>query len=346
VEAYPMTIRRFLARWWRQLVAVLLVLAAVAGYGLARGDSGGGTGGEFSASPPASTTPDPARSANEPTTNPGAATSRSGVTPPTGDAPTDPTDPDGPDGTGSGTRVTTNKSTTSQQTTTQPSRSEHWVIRWILSLAPEGPTSPTSNVKPYMLLRDRECSEALTWIDSPDNKDQVSDRERAIYRGTATACLAAFHQQPQRWVEAHRHLADANSSSEELNCPARLTLAWLQRVVGLHEQDRDRTFVDEQPQGVYAGIQQQLEPARGSAGEQVRVEGTNLDCVSFVSVDRKSDSKDAVSARYTVDPSGRRLTFTAPDGFDPSPVDVTFDGNETYVVGRATFTYEDSSAGG
>ena len=45
-----MTIRRFLARWWRQLVAVLLVLAAVAGYGLARGDSGGGTGGEFSAS--------------------------------------------------------------------------------------------------------------------------------------------------------------------------------------------------------------------------------------------------------------------------------------------------------
>jgi hypothetical protein len=316
VEAYPMTIRRFLARWWRQLVAVLLVLAAVAGYGLARGDSGGGTGGEFSASPPASTTPDPARSANEPTTNPGAATSRSGVTPPTGDAPTDPTDPDGPDGTGSGTRVTTNKSTTSQQTTTQPSRSEHWVIRWILSLAPEGPTSPTSNVKPYMLLRDRECSEALTWIDSPDNRDQVSDRERAIYRGTATACLAAFHQQPQRWVEAHRHLADANSSSEELNCPARLTLAWLQRVVGLHEQDPDRTFVDEQPQGVYAGIQQQLEPARGSAGEQVRVEGTNLDCVSFVSVDRKA-------TRRTLCPLGTRLTRA--DAASPSrrPTDST-----------------------
>jgi hypothetical protein len=345
VEAYPMTIRRFLARWWRQLVAVLLVLTAVAGYGLARGDSGGVTGGEFSASPPASTTPDPAGSANAPTTNPGAATSRSGVTPPTGDAPTDPTGSDYPDEPGPGTGVTTSKSTTSQQTTTQPSRSEHWAIRWILSLAPEGPTSPTSNVKPYMLLRDRECSEALTWIDSPDNKDQVSDRERAIYRGTAMACLAAFHQQPQRWAEARRHLTDANSRSEELNCPARLTLVWLQRVVGLHEQDSDRTFVAQQPQGVYAGIER-LVPARGSAGEQVQVEGSNLDCVDFVSVDRESDSKDAASARYTVDPSGRRLTFTAPDGFDPGPVDVTFHGNETYVVGRATFTYEDSSAGG
>jgi hypothetical protein len=336
---YPMTIRRFLARWWRQLVAVLLVLAAVAGYSLARGDSGGGTGGEFSASPPASTT------------NPGAATSHSGVTPPTGDAPTDPTEPDRPGELGPGTGVTT----TSQQTTTRPSRSEHWVIRWILSLAPEGPTSPTSNVKPYLLLRNRECSEALTWIDSPDNKDQLSDRERAVYRGTATACLAAFHQQPQRWPEAGRHLADARSSSEKLNCPARLTLAWLQQVVGLHEQNPERTFVDEQPQGVYAGIQQQLEPDHGSAGEQVHVEGTNLDCVSFVSVDRKNDSKDAESARYTVDPSGHRLTFTAPDGFDPGPVDVTFDGNEDYVVGRATFTYDkdegagtspDSSAGG
>ena len=343
-----MTIQRFLARWWRQLVAILLVMAAVVGYGLARG---GGANGEFSASPPASSAPDPA----EPTTGSGAAGGRGGVTAPTGDAPSDPDNPDGP---GTGTRVTassTSTTTTTTEPTTRTSRSEHWVIRWILSLAPEGPTSPTSNVKPYLLLRKRECSEALTWIDSPDNKDQLSDRERAVYRGTATACLAAFHQQPQRWVEARRHLANASSSSEKLNCPARLTLAWLQQVVGLHEQDPDRTFVDEQPQGVYAGIQQQLEPDHGSAGEQVRVEGTNLDCVSFVSVDRKDDSKDPESARYTVDPSGRRLTFTAPDGFDPGPVDVTFDGNETYVVGRATFTYDkderagsspDSSAGG
>ena len=116
-------------------------------------------------------------------------------------------------------------------------------------------------------------------------------------------------------------------------------------MVGLHEQDPDRTFVAQQPQGVYAGIER-LVPASGSAGEQVRVEGSNLDCVSSVSVDRKSDSKDAAYPPYTVDPSGRRLTFTAPDGFDPGPVDVTFDGNETYVVGRATFTYEDSSVGG
>jgi hypothetical protein len=335
-----MTIPRFLSRWWRPLLVVALVLAAVATYALARGD--GAPGGEFSASPTTSSAPEAAEPTTDPITDPGQDDGQGGVTPPTGNAPNGPTSSTDPS---PGTRTTTGPTGTSRETTTRSSKPEHWAIRWILSLAPEGPTSPTSNVKPYMLLRDQKCSEALTWIDSPANKDQVSDRERAIYRGTATACLAAFHQQPRRWAEARRHLADAQSSSAQLNCPARLTLAWLQRVVGLHEQDPDRAFVAQQPQGIYATIQG-LDPERGPEGTQVQAKGSNLDCVSSVSVDRKNDSKDAAYPPYTVDPSGRRLTFTAPDGFGPGSVDVTFDGNEDYVVGRATFTYQDSSGGG
>jgi hypothetical protein len=325
VEAYPMTIRRFLARWWRPLVGVLLVLAAVAGYGLARG--GGATGGEFSASPPASSVSDP----TGPTTGPGTADSRAGVTPPTGDAGTNPTDPKGR---GPATTATASSTTTSRQTTTQPSKPEHWAIRWILSLGPEGPSSPVFYISPYVDLRDGKCAEALTRID----KDPLSDHQRAIYRGAATACLAAFHQQPQRWAEARRHLADARSSSAELNCPERVTLAWLEQIVGLHERDPDRPFVAQQPQGFYTGIEQ-LVPDHGPSGTQVRVEGNNLDCATRVVVSA-TGKKDELG--FTPDPSGRSGTFEAPAGFNAGPATVTLcNQGENYTIGHATFTYKD-----
>jgi hypothetical protein len=341
VEAYPMTIQRFLARWWRPLVTVLLVLAAVAGYGLARGDSGGGTGGEFSASPPASSVSDP----TGPTTGPGTADGRGGVTPLTGDVRTntsdltDPTDPTGP---GPATTATASSTTTSEQTTTRPSKPEHWAIRWILSLGPEGPTSPTSDVRPYMFLRDGDCDEALARIEHLTETDQLSDRQRAIYRGAATACLAAFHQQPQRWAEARRHLADARSSSAKLNCPERVTLAWLEQIVGLHERDPDRPFVAQQPQGFYTGIEQ-LVPDHGASGTQVRVEGNNLDCATNVvvtGIGNKEEKKEELP--FTPDPSGRSGTFEAPAGFDAGPAQVTLcNQRENYTIGHATFTYKD-----
>ena len=337
-----MTIPRFLSRWWRPLLAIVLVLAAVTTYALARGD--GAPGGEFSASPTTSSAP----GAAEPTTEPGpgpdeAAGPGGGVTPPTGTAPTGSTSSTDPS---PGTRSTTGPSDTSRETTTRSSRPQHWVIRWIMSLAPEGPTSPTSDVKPYMFLRDGECGEALNRVEQLTQEGQLRDNQRAIYRGAATACLAAFHQQPRRWVEARRHLADAKASSAELNCPERMTLAWLQLIVGLHERDPDRAFVAQQPQGIYATIQG-LDPERGPEGTQVRVEGSNLDCVDFVTLDIPDRPEvNAKDARFRVDPGGGRLTFTAPDGFDPGQVEVTFGGNEDYVVGHATFTYKSSAGGG
>lgn len=322
-----MTIRRFVARWWRQLVGVLLVLAAVAGYSLARG--GGATGGEFSASPPASSMPDPTGP-----TGPGAADGRGGVTPPTGDARTDPTDPTDSTGPGPRTTTTTSSTTTSEQTTTRPSKPEHWAIRWILSLGPEGPDSPIFYIEPYIDLRDGNCAEALANIELSD----LSDHQRAIYRGAATACLAAFHRQPQRWAEARRHLADARSSSAKLNCPERVTLAWLEQIVGLHEQDPDRPFVAQQPQGFYTSIEQ-LVPDHGPSGTQVRVEGNNLDCATRVVV-KATGKKDEVG--FKPDPSGRSGTFEAPAGFDAGPATVTLcNQGENWTIGHATFTYED-----
>ena len=327
-----MTIPKFLARRWRQVVAVLLVIAAIVGYGLARG--GGVTGGEFSASPPASSLSDPSGSTNEQITEPGAATSNSGMTSPTGDAATD------PDGPGPGTGVTAGSTTTTRESTTRPSRSKHWTIRWILSLGPGGPTSPIFYIEPYLRLRERKCDEALAIVDANDYFDHR--RAGAVYRGAATACLAAFHEQPQRWAEARRYLADARSSSEELNCPERATLAWLQQVVDLHEQDPDRTFVAQQPQGFYTGIER-LDPDHGHKGDQVQVKGNNLDCTNEIAVTQAGSKPENIPVTH--DSSGT-ITFTAPGGFNPGQAKVTLlNTKENYTIGDITFIYEAEGAG-
>ena len=321
---------RFLARWWRQLLAVLLVLTALTGYALARG--GGTTGGEFGASPTASSTPDAA----EPTTDQDAAGGRGGVTPPTGGTPVD------PDGPGPGTGGTAGSTTSSRRTTTtSTSRSQHWAIRWILSLGPKGPDSPIFYIDPYLRLRERACDEALASVDSyPDYFDQHS-RAAAVYRGAATACLAAFHQQPQRWAEARQHLTIASSSGQPLNCPERATLVWLQLVVELHEQDPQRPFVAEQPHGSYTNVVG-LVPDHGQEGDTVRVEGSNLDCTSAVEVSN-GDHKETPT--ITRGPGGRSLTFTAPGGFKSGQVKVTLLNNsENYTIGEASFTYDDETA--
>jgi hypothetical protein len=322
---------RFLARWWRQLLAVLLVLATLTGYALARGS--GTAGGAFSASPTASSTPDAA----EPATGPDVAGGRGGVTPPTGGTPVDPGGPH------PGTGGTAGSTTSSRRaTTTSTSRSQHWAIRWILSLGPKGPDSPIFYIEPYLRLRERACDAALASVDSYPDYFDAHSRSAAVYRGAATACLAAFHQQPQRWAEARQHLTIASSSGQPLNCPERATLVWLERIVELHEQDPQRPFVLEESQGSYINVAR-LVPDHGGEGDEVRVEGSNLDCTRSVEVSRGGG--DPKYATFTHGPGGQSLTFTAPGGFSPGRVTVAFLNNdENYTVGEASFTYDDETA--
>jgi hypothetical protein len=188
-------------------------------------------------------------------------------------------------------------------------------------------------------LHEHKCAEALATVDANDYFDHR--RAGAVYRGAATACLAAFHQQPQRWIEARRSLAAAQSSTEDLNCPERVTLAWLEQVVGLHEQDPDRPFVAQEPQGFYTGIER-LDPDHGPKGKQVRVKGSNLDCANEIAVTQAGSKLENIPVTH--DPSGS-LTFTAPGGFNPGQAKVTLlNTNENYTIGEATFTYEAGGA--
>jgi hypothetical protein len=211
------------------------------------------------------------------------------------------------------------------------------VVQWVLSLGPEAPTSPAVEIEPYLLLLRRDCAGALesanTWFGDQD------DARGAVYRGAATACLAAFHGQPQRWAAASRHLTIALAGSHRLSCAERVTLEWLEAIVGLHEEDRTRAFAAEAPQGYYSGVER-LSPDHGPAGQEVRVEGSNLRCGVEVEITQGSQ---VVSAQLFPEPGGGGAAFTAPEGLAPGPAEVAVLGDvDSWVIGRATFTYEEA----
>ena len=211
------------------------------------------------------------------------------------------------------------------------------MIQWVLSLGPDAPKGPIITLEPYLLLLEHKCDEALASAE----RISESNPAGAVYRGASNACLAAFHGQPQRWAAARRYLAAALAGSGQLECAERATLEWLEGIVGLHDEDRSRTFVAATPKGFYSGIEQ-LVPDHGPAGTEVQVKGTNLDCVDDVSL-----AQGNVEQRATLfhDPGGRNASFTAPDGLAPGRAEVVFHSNLPWGMGGATFTYEAGTAG-
>jgi hypothetical protein len=211
------------------------------------------------------------------------------------------------------------------------------VIQWVLSLGPDAPRSPIITLEPYLLLLDRKCDEALASAE----QFSESDPRGAVYRGAANACLAAFHGQPQRWAAARRQLATALAGSGTLQCAERATLEWVEAIVGLHDEDRTRTFVPEAPQGFYSGIER-LVPDHGPAGTEVRVEGTNLHCVGEVTVEQGTLER---SVMLFHDPGGHSASFIAPPDLAPGRAEIVFHGDvDPWVMGRATYTYDAGSA--
>jgi hypothetical protein len=316
----------WLARRWRPLLAGLLVATAVAGYGLAR--RGGASGERAGAAPTATTAAGPTGS----TVAPPASDGQGAAPPPTGGAAPAP----GRGGTTGPTGTTREEQTeTTRETTTRPSTSRHWVIQWVLSLGPDAPTTPAVEIEPYLLLLERDCAGALqsanTWFANQD------DPRGAVYRGAASACLAAFHDQPQRWAAARRHLAIALAGAGTLRCAEQATLEWLEAVVGLHDEDRTRGFEAQAPQGFYSHVDR-LDPDHGPAGRVVQVEGANLQCASGV---RLEQGEEQVVADLEPDPSGRLAFFTVPEGLAPGEAELVVLGYiDDWEMGRAAFTYE------
>ena len=209
------------------------------------------------------------------------------------------------------------------------------MVKWVLSLGPDAPTTPAIEIEPYLSLLKRDCAGALRSADRVfGNQD---DPRGAVYRGAANACLAAFHGQPQRWAPARRQLAIALAGSAKLRCAEQTTLAWLESVVGLHDEDRTRGFEAQAPQGFYSQVER-LEPDHGTAGQEVRVEGTNLQCAIGVRIEQGTQSE---LADLIPDPGGGGASFTVPEGLAPGAAEVVVLGYiDDWQMGRVAFTYE------
>jgi hypothetical protein len=127
-------------RWSPPVLALLLVMIALTGYGLARR---GGASGQGPGAPPMSGPVDP-------TVAPGASGGQDDVvTPPTAPGSTGPGRQPPPGGTAGSTGTTAADPTaTTRETTTRPPRSQNWVVKWVLSLGPDAPTTPAIEIEP------------------------------------------------------------------------------------------------------------------------------------------------------------------------------------------------------
>ena len=130
---------------------------------------------------------------------------------------------------------------------------------------------------------------------------------------------AARAGRPQRWVPARRQLAIALAGSANLRCAGQTTLEWLESVVGLHDEDRTRGFEAQARQGFYSQVER-LEPDHGTAGQEVRVEGTNLQCAIGVRIEQGTQSE---LADLIPDPGGGGASFTVPEGLAPGAAEVS-----------------------
>ena len=286
-------------RWSRPVLALLLVMIALTGYGLARR---GGASGQGPGAPPTSGPVDP-------TVAPGASGGQDGATPPTAPGSTGPGRQPPPGGTAGSTATTgADPTATTRETTTRPPRSKNWVVKWVLSLGPDAPTTPAIEIEPYLSLLERDCAGALQSADRVfGNQD---DPRGAVYRGAANACLAAFQGQPQRWAPARRQLASPSPAAPTCAVPSSRRWSGWSRSSGCTTRTGPRVR-GAGAAGVLQPGRDRLEPDHGAAGQEVRVVGTNLQCASGVRVEQKTRSEPA---DVIPDPGGGGASFTVPEG--------------------------------
>ena len=67
------------------------------------------------------------------------------------------------------------------------------------------------------------------------------------------------------------------------------TLEWPESVVGLHDEDRTPRIRGAGAAGFYSQVER-FEPDHGAAGQEVQVEGTNLQCAIGVRVEQGTQS--------------------------------------------------------
>jgi hypothetical protein len=153
------------------------------------------------------------------------------------------------------------------------------VFAWILGLGPSAPTGPSA-FRAYRLLVEGDCQGLLERFD-PDHPERLSlvAASASLYRGAAAACLAAFHDERDRWAEAEE--AAAAGGVGDGGCLDRAVSALLADLLAAHRDDPEAGFErSTDPSTATAApcpTLSEVVPAAGPPGTEVRLRGKHLE---------------------------------------------------------------------
>jgi len=151
------------------------------------------------------------------------------------------------------------------------------VIAWISDLGPLGGADGEGsydNVSAFFDLVDGHCDDTLA------NIGNLTEPYLSVYEGAASACLAAFHNQPHLWQRAQASLTTVGPQTSRLECLEKSVYQLLQSLVEVHRQDPEAQLVKSDTPGNGPNCPRVLEliPDHGprQGGYQIRLLGVNL----------------------------------------------------------------------
>jgi IPT/TIG domain len=227
------------------------------------------------------------------------------------------------------------------------------VISWIKAFGPMGKLGPQgvghergspAGSEAYYYLADDQCEEALAHI------GDLPEPSRSLYEGAASACLAAFHDQPDRWPSAHAGLMAVGPQTSRLNCLEKSVHQVLKSLVSIHEQAPDTKFVKDDKKGEETDPKcpqiQGLHPDHGpwSGGYEIKITGVNLPStvgIHFGARYLTAVTRNGTEAVVTVPPAEATIPpGERQDGTGEVAVKVWVDGWPWGAEGTPSFTYQ------
>jgi hypothetical protein len=235
----------------------------------------------------------------------------------------------------------TNTSTPPTATPTKKPKKKN-VVAWILGLGPGAPDGPPEFTA-YRLLETRHCTQVFARVKELDALPET------LYTGAAQACLAALTGRSDLWHKSATALATVSAHVDELSCMDRAAYALLARIVSLHKQYPDRTFVKSARSKFTAPPCPQIQsiaPDHGPPGAPVHLTGTNFDG-NVADIRIYYDKDNSVSAE-DITRTGNSVDFTMPPpppAGSPRNVCIAVISQPDWAADGVAFTYADPDVG-
>jgi hypothetical protein len=164
------------------------------------------------------------------------------------------------------------------------------------------------------------CAEVLR------DSDDIGEPGRALYKGAASACLAAFEGRPELWPRAEAALEKTTRYVPVLACESKTVYKLLKRLVDAHRAEPHARLVKRSgPRQVlkcprFTRVTPDHGPVEG--GYTVRLKGQNLPQVVGVNLTVIDSNYDVKHQHHVtaVSQDGRHLVITIPPATSPDDV--------------------------